>query len=67
MLKPVEKTKPALIHHPSTVLDDLCVFGLANESWVSFDEKINEQLREFEERNRAYFTPQAVRRSLDRN
>jgi hypothetical protein len=67
MLKPAEiKTAPPLVHHPWTVLDDLCSFDLANPAWAEFDERISEQLRQLEEKNRAYFTPQAVRKLLGR-
>jgi hypothetical protein len=69
MVAPIQnpKTQPApLIHHPSTVLDDLCRFTMATPSWVAFDEQISLQLAAFEEQNRGHFTPQAVRKSLGR-
>jgi hypothetical protein len=66
MLKPAEKSKPPLIHHPSTVLDHLCAFDLANDAWAEFDEKLSKQLAQWEERNRAHITPRALRQSLGR-
>jgi len=66
MLTPTTKTAPKLIHHPSTVLDDLCAFDLTHEAWVVFDEKLTAQLRRYEEAHRADFTPKAIRQSLGR-
>jgi hypothetical protein len=66
MTTPTTKTTPKLIHHPSTVLDDLCAFDLTHEAWVQFDEQLTEQLREYEEAHRSDFTPRAVRESLGR-
>lgn len=69
MVAPIQNPTPApatLIHHPSTALDDLCRFTLASPGWAQFDEQISRQLTAFEEQNRGYFTPQAVRKSLGR-
>jgi hypothetical protein len=66
MLAPTQKPAPALIHHPWTVLDDLCAFSLANEAWARFDQQISEQVAAFEEDHRQNFTPNAVRKSLGR-
>jgi hypothetical protein len=66
MLASTPTPAPALIHHPSTVLDDLCAFTFANEHWVHFDEQISEQLAKFEDEHRQFFTPKAVRKSLGR-
>ena len=67
MLAPTQKTAPAkLVHHPSTVLDDLCVHTLASPAWAQFDEQITQRLAAFEEQNRQHFTPQAVRKSIGR-
>ena len=66
MTTPTTKKTPKLIHHPSTVLDDLCAFDLTNDAWAQFDERLSDQIRRFEESHEAYFTPQAVRKSLGR-
>ncbi len=68
MVAPIQSPKPSptLIHHPSTVLDDLCIFTLASSGWAQFDEHISQQLAAFEERNRQHWTPRAVRTSLGR-
>jgi hypothetical protein len=66
MLTPTTKTAPKLIHHPSTVLDDLCAFDLTHEAWVVFDEKLTELLLKYEQSHLADFTPKAVRQSLGR-
>ena len=67
MLAPTQKTAPAkLVHHPSTLLDDLFVHTLASPAWLQFDEQIAQQLAAFEEQHREYFTPQAVRKSIGR-
>ncbi len=66
MTTPTTRTAPNLIHHPSSVLDDLCAFDLTNDAWAQFDEHLTEQIRQFEESHRTYFTPQAVRQSLGR-
>jgi hypothetical protein len=67
MLTPTTKPAPVkLIHHPSTVLDDLCAFDLTHEAWVLFDEKLTALLLQYEEAHRADFTPKAVRQSLGR-
>ena len=66
MLTPTTKPAPQLIHHPSTVLDDLCAFDLTHEAWVLFDEKLTEQLRQYEVDHQDLFTPKAVRQSLGR-
>ncbi len=67
MLAPTQKPAPAkLVHHPSSVLDDLCTYTLANPAWAEFDEQISRQLTAFEDHHRDHFTPQAVRKSLGR-
>ena len=66
MLQPAEKSIPKLIHHPSAVLDDLCAFDLANEAWVQFDEKLTEQIAQWEDKHRADITPRAFWQSLGR-
>ena len=67
MLAPTQKPAPAtLIHHPSTVLDDLCAFTLANPAWVQFDEQLSHEIAAFEEQHRQLWTPKAVRQSLGR-
>ena len=67
MLTPTTKPAPVkLIHHPSTVLDDLCAFDLTHEAWALFDEKLTEQLRQYEAAHQDLFTPKAVRQSLGR-
>lgn len=63
---PAQKPATPLIHHPSTVLDDLCAFSLTNEAWVHFDEQISEHLAKFEDEHRQFFTPKGVRKSLGR-
>jgi hypothetical protein len=67
MLAPTQKLAPTtLVHHPSTVLDDLCAYTLANSAWSQFDGQISQQLAKFEEQNRKHWTPVAVRKSLGR-
>ena len=66
MLTPTTKTTRTLIHHPSTVLDDLCAFDLTHEAWARFDEQLTAQIRKFEEDHRDQFTPKAIRQSLGR-
>ncbi len=66
MITPTTKPAPQLIHHPSTVLDDLCAFDLTHDAWARFDEQLTEQIRRFEETHRDYLTPQGVRQSLGR-
>ena len=57
---------PRLIHHPSAVLDDLCVYDAQNQAWSQFDQQLSEQLHELEEKYRPFWTRQAVRKSLGR-
>jgi hypothetical protein len=66
MTTPTTKAAPKLIHHPSTVLDDLCTFDLTHDAWVQFDESLTEQLRRYEDAHQADFTPEAIRQSLGR-
>lgn len=67
MTKSTPKTEaPRLIHHPSAVLDDLCVYGTQHQAWAEFDRQLTEQLAKYEEQHRSLFTPQAVRKSLGR-
>jgi hypothetical protein len=66
MLTPTTKTTRTLVHHPSSVLDDLCAFDLTNEAWARFDENLTGQIRKFEEAHRDHFTPKAIRQSLGR-
>ena len=66
MLQPAEKSTPKLVHHPSAVLDDLCAFDLAHEAWVLFDEKLTEQIAQWEDKHRANITPRSLRQSLGR-
>ena len=60
------KLPPQLIHHPSTVLDDLCAFDLTHDAWARFDEQLTGQIALYEETHQSYITPQAVRQSLGR-
>ncbi len=69
MLAPTQKPAAApLVHHPTTALDDLCAFTLANAAWAAFDEQLSQQVATFEEQHRDYWTPnpKAVRQSLGR-
>ena len=66
MTTPTTKTSKKLVHHPSSVLDDLCAFDLTHDAWVQFDEHLTEQIRRFEESHRDHFTPKAIRQSLGR-
>ena len=55
MTKPIEKTicQP-LVHHPSDVLDLFCHCDETSQSWLEFDEKLSDQLADFEAKNRRY-------------
>lgn len=66
MTTPTTKPAPKLIHHPSTVLDDLCAFDLTHDAWVQFDERITDQLRRYEQAHQADFTRRGIRQSLGR-
>jgi hypothetical protein len=67
MLKPIENTaERPLIHHPSDALDPCVQYDASNAAWTRFDEQLSLQLREFEEQNRRFWTPQAVRRAIGR-
>ena len=54
MLKPLEKPKPALIHHPSDALDSFCHYDATNRLWLEFDDSVSHQLLELEFKNRRY-------------
>ena len=60
------KSAPKLIHHPSTVLDDLCAFDLTHNAWVQFDVRITDQLRRYEEAHQPNITRRGIRQSLGR-
>ena len=66
MTTPTTKAAPKLIHHPSTVLDDLCAFDLTHDAWARFNEQLSDQIARFEEDHRAFFVPKAARQSLGR-
>jgi hypothetical protein len=67
MTKPVTKTAaPPLVHHPSDALDNFGRYDATSTPWVAFDEHLTEQLQQFEEANRRYWTPKAIRRSIGR-
>lgn len=67
MTQPTLKTpKQPLVHHPSDVLDRFGQYDATSSAWVAFDEHLSQQLCQFEEANRRYWTPQAVRRSIGR-
>lgn len=66
MLQPVTKTvRPALVHHPSSVLDSFCRYDATNEHWRQFDVRVTEQLVAFETVNQRYIRRrQPSRRTL---
>ena len=67
MSKPTTKLTPAgLVHRPSSELDIFGDYGIATPAWIAFDEQISVRLDELEQRNRQYWVPQAVRKSLGR-
>jgi hypothetical protein len=61
MLKPLEKPKPALIHHPSDALDSFCHYDATNRPWRQFDDSVSHQLLELEFKNRQYIRVRPVR------
>ena len=66
MTKPIEKsTRRPLVHHPSDVLDLFCRCDETSQSWLEFDEKLSDQLADFEAKNRRYIRvlPNFSRRS----
>ena len=65
MTKPALKTAAQpLVHHPSDALDQFGCFDSTNTSWAAFDCDLSDQLQKFEEENRRYWTPKALRRSI---
>jgi hypothetical protein len=54
MLKPLEKPKRSLVHHPSDALDNFCHYDAANRTWREFDTSLSHQLLELEFQNRRY-------------
>jgi hypothetical protein len=60
MTTPTTKPAPILIHHPSTVLDDLCAFDLTHDAWARFNEQLSDQIARFEQAHRAFFVPKAA-------
>jgi hypothetical protein len=67
MTQPTDKTGlPALVHHPSAVLDGLCTYDAENADWLQFDRHLTAELARLEAENQRYFTPQALRQSLGR-
>lgn len=67
MLKPIANpTAPPLVHHPSDALDLYGRYDATSTPWVEFDRHLSEQLGDLEEKNRRYWTPKAIRRSIGR-
>jgi hypothetical protein len=58
MLKPVEKARRPLVHHPSDVLDSFCRYDAGNLSWLEFDDSVSLQLIELEYLNRRFIRVQ---------
>jgi hypothetical protein len=55
MTKPIEKpTRQPLVHHPSDVLDFFCHCDETSQSWLEFDEKLSDQIADFEAKNLRY-------------
>ena len=55
MTKPLEKhASQPLVHHPSDVLDYFCQCDETSQSWLDFDEKLSDQIADFESRNQQY-------------
>jgi hypothetical protein len=66
MTKPIEKpTRQQLVHHPSDVLDLFCHCDETSQSWLEFDEKLSDQIADFESKNQHYIRvrPALTRRS----
>jgi hypothetical protein len=56
MLKPIttKPTRKPLVHHPSDVLDLFGCYDATNRTWLEFDDKLSQQLLDFEDLNRQY-------------
>jgi hypothetical protein len=55
MPKPIEKTqRKPLVHCPSDVLDSFGHYDATNHNWLEFDERVSEQIRDFEAKNERY-------------
>jgi len=55
MTKPIEKpARQPLVHHPSDVLDLFCQCDETSQSWLEFDEKLSDQIGDFEAKNQRY-------------
>jgi hypothetical protein len=65
MLKPLEKPKQSLVHHPSDALDRFGHYDATSRIWLEFDDSVSHQLLEFEFQNRRYIRvrPNTARRS----
>ena len=67
MTKPItKKADLPLIHHPSDALDTFGRYDATSTPWVAFDQHLTEQLTSLEDKNRRYWTPKAIRRSIGR-
>jgi hypothetical protein len=67
MTKPIIQTaKQPLVHHPSDVLDLFGRYDATSTPWIAFDRSLSEQLTDLEEKNRRYWTPKTIRRSIGR-
>lgn len=63
MLKPLEKPKRSIVHHPSDALDGFCHYDATHRTWRDFDSSVSHQLLELEFQNRRYIR---VRSAFDR-